>query len=80
MYLSHFHTKDKIMEDKLKYRLITGKDDENFCKRISELLDVGYKLYESPSCTFNGQDVIVAQAVILNEGDNLDIGFKRTLK
>ncbi|MBU3159194.1 DUF1737 domain-containing protein [Clostridium frigoris] len=68
------------MENKLKYRLITGKDDENFCDRISELLDEGYKLYESPSCTFNGQDVIVAQAVILNECDNLDIGFKRTVK
>jgi len=68
------------MENKLKYRLITGKDDANFCKRISELLDEGYKLYESPSCTFNGQDVIVAQAVILNECDNLDIGFKRTVK
>ncbi|MBX4261977.1 DUF1737 domain-containing protein [Clostridium estertheticum] len=68
------------MEDKLKYRLITGKDDVNFCKKISELLNEGYKLYEAPSCTFNGQDVIVAQALILNECDNLDIGFKRTVK
>ena len=68
------------MENKLKYRLITGKDDANFCKRISELLNEGYKLYESPSCTFNGQDVIVAQALILNECDNLDIGFKRSVK
>ncbi|MBU3090897.1 DUF1737 domain-containing protein [Clostridium sp. CF011] len=55
------------MEKKLRYRLITGKDDANFCKRISELLDEGYTLYESPSCTFNGQDVIVAQAVIKND-------------
>ena len=68
------------MENKLKHRLITGKDDGNFCKRISELLDEGYKLYESPSCTFNGKDVIVTQAMILNEYDNLDIGFKRTVK
>ena len=67
------------MEDKLKYRLITGKDDENFCKRISKLLDEGYKLYQSPTCTFNGKDVIVAQAVIFNDSDNLDIGFKRTI-
>ncbi|PAB60362.1 DUF1737 domain-containing protein [Anaeromicrobium sediminis] len=55
------------MEKKLKYRLITGKDDANFCKRISKLLDEGYKLYGSPSCTFNGEDVIVAQAVIIND-------------
>ncbi|WP_160680399.1 DUF1737 domain-containing protein [Clostridium sp. C8-1-8] len=55
------------MEDRLRYRLITGKDDSSFCKRISELLNEGYKLYGSPSCTFNGTDVIVAQAVILEE-------------
>jgi len=57
------------MEKKLKYRLITGKDDMNFCKRVSELLDEGYKLYESPLCTFNGKDVIVAQAVIINNNE-----------
>jgi len=42
------------MQNKFKYRLITGKDDVNFCKKISGLLDEGYKLYGSPSCTFNG--------------------------
>jgi len=52
------------MDHKLNYRLITGKDDSNFCKRISDLIDQGYELYGSPSCTFNGVDVIVAQAVI----------------
>lgn len=57
------------MENKLKYRLITGKDDASFCQRISKLLDEGYKLHGSPSCTFNGQDVIVAQAVILNDNN-----------
>lgn len=58
------------MEKKLRYRLITGKDDSSFCQRISGLLDEGYKLYGSPSCTFNGQDVIVAQAVIIDDNDN----------
>jgi hypothetical protein len=57
------------METKLKYRLITGKDDASFCQRISKLLDEGYKLYGSPSCTFNGQDVIVAQAVIIDDNE-----------
>lgn len=53
------------MDTRLRYRLITGKDDSSFCKRISSLLNEGYELYGSPSCTFNGTDVIVAQAVIL---------------
>ncbi|PIK70067.1 DUF1737 domain-containing protein [Methylobacterium frigidaeris] len=48
----------------LPYRLITGKDDASFCRRISEALALGYRLYGSPSCTFNGTDVIVAQAVV----------------
>jgi hypothetical protein len=55
------------MAEKLKYRLITGIDDASFCKRISELLEEGYKLHGSPSCTFNGKDVIVAQAVVLDQ-------------
>lgn len=55
------------MEEKLKYRLITGKDDAEFCKRISKLIDEGYELYGSPSCTFNGKDIIVAQAVYLED-------------
>jgi len=46
------------------YRLLTGKDDATFCKRVSEAVAMGYKLYGSPSATFNGQDVIVAQAVV----------------
>lgn len=58
------------MADRLRYRLITGKDDSSFCERISKLLDEGYKLYGSPSCTFNGEDVIVAQAVILENEEN----------
>lgn len=49
----------------LKYRLITGPDDEVFCKRVSELLDNGYELYGPPTMT-NGQGgVIVGQAVVL---------------
>ena len=55
------------MDSKIKYKLITGKDDSSFCERISELLEEGYILYGSPSSTFNGNDVIVAQAVILSD-------------
>jgi len=46
------------------YRLLTGKDDATFCKRVSEALELGYALHGSPSITFNGTDVIAAQAVI----------------
>ncbi len=58
------------MDKKLRYRLITGKDDSSFCERISKLLNEGYKLYGYPSCTFNGEDVIVAQAVIIDDSNN----------
>lgn len=54
------------MENGVRYRLITGKDDSHFCERITNLLKEGYHLYGSPSCTFNGTDVIVAQAVVIN--------------
>ena len=46
------------------YRLLTGPDDAAFCHRVSEALALGYKLYGAPAATFNGKDVIVAQAVI----------------
>lgn len=46
------------------YRLLTGPDDESFCLRVSEMLDLGCQLHGSPSLTFNGETVIAAQAVI----------------
>jgi hypothetical protein len=47
-----------------EYRLFTGIDDAGFCRRVSEALALGYQLYGSPAATFNGEHVIVAQAVI----------------
>lgn len=46
------------------YRILTGVDDAAFCRRVSDAIALGYKLYGSPSATFNGQSVIVAQAMI----------------
>lgn len=46
------------------YRLLTGPDDAAFCRRVSDALALGYVLYGSPAATFNGQSVIVAQAVL----------------
>jgi carbonic anhydrase/acetyltransferase-like protein (isoleucine patch superfamily) len=52
-------------DDRLPYRLLTGPDDASFCERISEALRSGYLLYGSPSSTFDGERVIVAQAIVL---------------
>jgi hypothetical protein len=46
------------------YRLLTGPDDAAFCRRVSEALELGYRLYGSPTMTFNGTNVIVGQAVV----------------
>jgi hypothetical protein len=51
-------------EGKLVYRLLTGKDDDAFCRRVSEALAMGYTLYGSPAISFNGDHPIVAQAVL----------------
>jgi hypothetical protein len=47
-----------------RYRVLTGPDDERFCRRVSEALDLGYQLYGSPALTFDGDTVIVAQALL----------------
>ena len=46
------------------YRILTGPDDDRFCRRVSEALALGYVLYGSPAATFDGKTVIVAQALI----------------
>ena len=48
----------------LRYRLLTGTDDAEFCRRVSEALADGYRLYGSPAMTFDGQRIVVAQAVV----------------
>lgn len=45
------------------YRILTGPDDAAFCHRVSAALALGYELYGSPACTFDGRHVIVAQAL-----------------
>jgi hypothetical protein len=47
-----------------RYRLITGEDDATFCRRVSEALDLGFRLYGSPAVAINGDDVVVAQAIV----------------
>jgi hypothetical protein len=44
--------------------LLTGPDDELFCRRVSEALELGYRLYGSPAATFDGTGIIVGQALL----------------
>ena len=53
------------MDEPLAYRVLTGADDRAFCERVSEALAEGYELHGGPSLTFNGERVIVAQALVL---------------
>ncbi|MGI5127923.1 DUF1737 domain-containing protein [Pseudonocardia sp. CA-107938] len=46
------------------YRVLTGPDDEKFCRRVSEALALGYRLHEGPAATFDGEHVILAQALL----------------
>jgi hypothetical protein len=46
------------------YRILDGPDDAAFCHRVSEALAQGYLLYGSPAVTFDGRNVIVAQAIV----------------
>jgi hypothetical protein len=46
------------------YRLLTGTDDERFCRRISEAMAMGYELYGSPALAVDGGKVVAAQAVV----------------
>lgn len=45
------------------YRLLTGPDDSAFCARVEKVLNQGWQLHGAPAATFNGQQVIVAQAI-----------------
>jgi hypothetical protein len=47
-----------------RYRLLTGRDDAQFCQRVSEALALGYELYGSPAITHDGEHAVVAQALL----------------
>lgn len=53
------------MSERLQYRVLTGPDDRALCERVSAALADGYVLHGSPAITFDGERVIVAQAVVL---------------
>jgi hypothetical protein len=50
-----------------RYRLLTGKDNAEFCRRVSDAIELGYQLYGSPAATFDGEHIVVAQVVLWPE-------------
>jgi hypothetical protein len=54
------------------YRVLTGPDDAAFCHRVSDALELGYRLHGSPALTFDGDRVIVAQALLWPDGAGVD--------
>ena len=46
------------------YRVLTGPDDAAFCHRVSEAIGLGYELHGGPAVTFDGDRVVVAQALV----------------
>ncbi len=61
--------KEKPKAKQKNYVLLTGRDDSEFCQRVSDRIDDGYELYGSPSITFNifRRHPIVAQALVLKK-------------
>ena len=55
------------------YRYLTGKDDVNFCAKVTKALNEGYELYGSPTMTINGVDVIVGQVIVKDVESESDI-------
>jgi len=47
------------------FRYLTGPDDAEFCKRVTEALSQGWSLYGSPTLTFDATKgrVICGQAI-----------------
>jgi hypothetical protein len=53
------------VRERLRYQLITGPDDTEFCRRVSAALDEGYELHGSPTLAVASGQLVVGQAVIL---------------
>lgn len=52
-------------QHRLRYRLLTGPDDHDFCLRVSQALDDGYVLHGSPAIAVGLEGPVVCQAVML---------------
>ena len=55
-----------------QYKFITGLDDSKFCARITEFLNNGWKLYGSPTMSFDGKTIIAGQAIIKEDAEKIE--------
>lgn len=62
----------QVGEQPLAYRLLTGPDDSEFCRRVSAALAMGYGLHGAPTLTFDGRQVIAGQALVHLNGSEQD--------
>jgi hypothetical protein len=46
------------------YKVLTGVDDSVFCERVSDHVAHGWTLHGDVAATFNGKNVILAQALV----------------
>lgn len=52
------------MDERLPYQVLTGDpDDATFSERVSQALADGYVLHGGPAMAFDGERLVVAQAV-----------------
>lgn len=54
------------------YRLLTGKDDATFCRRVTEALLAGWELHGSPTMTATADGVHVGQAIVKHTTEEYD--------
>lgn len=52
----------------LVYRCLTGPDDSEFCRRVTQALAEGYVLHGGPAITVKDGQPWVAQAVVWPQG------------
>ena len=50
--------------DGLAYRLISGPDDADFCRRVSELVASGYVPHGNPTMAVWNGEITVGQALV----------------
>ena len=56
---------EKSLNQKKRYRFLTGPDDAGFCQRVSDALEDGYVLYGGPVMVVTDEGVRCGQAVVL---------------
>ncbi len=57
-------TREPELAGPQRYEVLTGPDDSTFCARVTQALAEGWRLHGSPALTFDGEHVIVAQALV----------------